>query len=92
MLRLNVVRMKKIPSLTFLIFFVIVISSCAEESEYTSNLPKIDGFEVKKIYRLNKKTVMWFYKWVRDINLFQKNMRRISVIKRKEKKSITLKI
>ena len=45
--------MKKIPSLTFLIFFVIVISSCAEESEYTSNLPEIDGFEVKNIYRLN---------------------------------------
>ena len=54
MLRLNVVRMKKIPSLTFLIFFLIVISSCAEESEYTSNLPKIDGVEVKNIYRLNR--------------------------------------
>ena len=46
--------MKKIPSLNFLAFFVIFIASCAAESEYISNLPKIDGFEVKKIYRLNR--------------------------------------
>ena len=52
--RLNVDRMKKIPSLTFLAFFVIFIASCAAESEYIANLPKIDGFEVKKIYRLNR--------------------------------------
>ena len=45
--------MKKIPSLTFLAFFVIFITSCASESEYIANLPKIEGFEVKKIYRLN---------------------------------------
>ena len=36
------------------LFFVILISSCAAESEYISNLPKIDGFEVKKVYRLNR--------------------------------------
>ena len=52
--RLNVDRMKKIPSLTFLAFFVIFITSCASESEYISSLPKIDGFEVKNIYRLNR--------------------------------------
>ena len=46
--------MKKIPSLTFLAFFVIFIASCAAESKYIADLPKIDGFEVKKIYRLNK--------------------------------------
>ena len=45
---------KKIFSLTFLAFFVIFIASCAAESEYIANLPKIDGFEVKNIYRLNK--------------------------------------
>ena len=45
--------MKKILSLTFLAFFVIFIASCASESEYIANLPKIEGFEVKKIYRLN---------------------------------------
>ena len=50
---LNVDRMKKTAYLTFLAFFVIVITSCAVENEYTANLPKIDGFEVKKIYRLN---------------------------------------
>jgi len=46
--------MKKIPSLTFLVFFVIFIASCAAESEFIANLPKIDGFEVKNIYRLNR--------------------------------------
>jgi len=46
--------MKKTAYLTFLAFFVIVITSCAVENEYTANLPKIDGFEVKKIYRLNR--------------------------------------
>jgi hypothetical protein len=46
--------MKKIPSLTFLAFFVIFITSCAAESDYISNLPKIDGFEVKKIFSLNR--------------------------------------
>ena len=46
--------MKKIPSLTFLAFFVIFIASCAADDEYISKLPKIDGFEVKKVYRLNR--------------------------------------
>ena len=54
MFRLNVDMMKKIPSLNFLAFFVIFIASCAAESEYISNLPKIDGFEVKNIYSLNR--------------------------------------
>jgi len=49
----NVDRMKKIPSLTALAFFVIFIVSCAAESEYIANLPNINGFEVKKFYRLN---------------------------------------
>ena len=35
-------------------FFVIFIVSCAPESENIANLPKISGFEIKKIYRLNK--------------------------------------
>ena len=51
MFRLNVDRMKKIPALTFLAFFVIYIALCAAESEYIANLPKNEGFEVKKIYR-----------------------------------------
>jgi len=46
--------MKKTPSLTFLAFFVIFITSCAVESEHIANLPKINGFVVKKIYRLNR--------------------------------------
>jgi len=46
--------MNKISSLAFLAFFVIFIASCALESEYIANLPKIDGFEVKNIYRLNR--------------------------------------
>ena len=53
-LRLNFDRMRKIPSLTFLAFLVIFIASCAAESENIANLPKIYGFEVKKIYRLNR--------------------------------------
>ena len=52
--RLNFDRMKKIPSITFLTFFAIFFASCAAESEYIANLPKIEGFEVKKIYRLNR--------------------------------------
>ena len=51
---LNVDWMKKINSLTFLAFFVIFITSCAAESEYIANLPKIEGFEVKEIFRLNR--------------------------------------
>ena len=50
--------MKKIPSLTFLAFFVIFIASCAVESENIANLPKIDEFEVKKIYRLNRSVLV----------------------------------
>ena len=46
--------MKKETSLNFLAFFVIFFVSCAAESEYILNLPKINGFEVKKIYRLNR--------------------------------------
>ena len=47
--------MKKLPFLTFLTFYVIFFTSCAEESEYIANLPKIDGYEVKNINRLNTK-------------------------------------
>ena len=54
MFRLDVDRMKKTPYLNFLTIFVIFIASCAAESEYIANLPKIDGFEVKNINRLNK--------------------------------------
>ena len=51
---LNVDRVKKIPFLIFLAFFVIFIASCAAESEYIASLPKIDGFQVKRIYKLNR--------------------------------------
>ena len=44
---------KKLPFLALLTFYVIIFTSCAEESKYIANLPKIDGFEVKNIYRLN---------------------------------------
>ena len=47
--------MKKYYSITFLAIFIIFIASCAVESEYMASLPKIDGFEVNKIYRLNTK-------------------------------------
>ena len=46
--------MKKIHSLIFLAFFVIFFASCAAESDNIANLPKIVGFEVKNIYRLNR--------------------------------------
>ena len=45
--------MKKLPFLALLSFYVIFFTSCTEESKYISNLPKIDGYEVKNIYRLN---------------------------------------
>ena len=45
--------MKNSPFLAFLTFYVIFFISCAEESEYIANLPKIDGFEVKNVYRIN---------------------------------------
>ena len=35
-------------------FLVIYFASCAADTEYIANLPKLDGFEVKKIYRLNE--------------------------------------
>ena len=43
----------KLPFLALLTFYVIFFTSCAEENKYIANLPKIDGFEVQKIYRLN---------------------------------------
>ena len=46
--------MKKISSLGLLTLFVICIVSCAAEREYITNLPKIDGFELKKMFKLNK--------------------------------------
>ena len=58
MFRLNVDRMKKIHSLNFLAFFVIFIVSCAAESENIANLPKIDGFELKRLYRLNRSVLV----------------------------------
>ena len=58
MFRLNVDRMKKISSLTFLAFFAIFFLSCAAESENIANLPKIDGFELKRLYRLNRSVLV----------------------------------
>ena len=46
--------MKRLSYLSFLVLFAILLASCAAEREYTANLPTVDGFEVKKIYRLNK--------------------------------------
>ena len=45
--------MKKLHYLKLLLFLAIIITSCAVESEHIVNLPKIEGFEVKNIYRLN---------------------------------------
>ena len=45
--------MKKLNSLIYLVFFVIFVASCAEEGENIAKFPKIDGFEVKKVYILN---------------------------------------
>ena len=45
--------MKMLPFLALLSFYAIFFTSCAEESKYILNLPKIDGYEVKNIYRLN---------------------------------------
>jgi len=50
--------MKKISSLTFLAFFAIFFLSCAAESENIANLPKIDGFELKRLYRLNRSVLV----------------------------------
>jgi len=46
--------MKKISALILLVFFLIFFTSCAAESKFIANLPKIDGFELIKIYRLNR--------------------------------------
>ena len=45
--------MNKLPFLALLTLYVIFFTSCAEESKNKVNLPKIDGFEVQNIYRLN---------------------------------------
>ncbi len=45
--------MKMLPFLALLSFYSIFFTSCAEENKYISNLPNIDGYEVKNIYRLN---------------------------------------
>ena len=50
--------MRIIPSITILVFFVIIIVSCAAESENIANLPKIDGFELKRLYRLNRSVLV----------------------------------
>ena len=43
----------KLIYFNFLMFFVIFITSCGLESESIANLPKIYGYEVKKIYKIN---------------------------------------
>ena len=45
--------MNKLHNLFILAFFLSFATSCAEENEYIANLPTIDGYEVKKVYRLN---------------------------------------
>ena len=49
--------MNKLSSLMLLAFFTIIIASCAADSEYIANLPKIDGFKVEKIYKFNRNLI-----------------------------------
>ena len=50
--------MNKLTFITLLTFFVIIFVSCADESEYTVNPPEIDGFEIKKVYSINRKLLV----------------------------------
>ncbi len=65
--------MKKLPFLTFLTFYVIFFTSCAEESEYIANLPIIDGFEVKNIDRLNTNLLATYSDLSGNILVFKLN-------------------
>ena len=65
--------MKKLPFLTLLSFYVIFFTSCAEESDYIANLPKIDGFEVKNIYRLNTNLLATYRDLSGNILVFKLN-------------------
>ena len=64
---------KKLPFLAFLTFYVIIFTSCAEESEYIANLPKIDGFEVKNIDRLNTNLLATYRDLYGNILVFKLN-------------------
>ena len=64
---------KKFPFLAFLTFYVIFFTSCAEESEYIANLPKIDGFEVKNIDRLNTNLLATYRDLSGNILVFKLN-------------------
>ena len=41
-----------------MVFFAIFIVSCAAETENITKLPKIDGFELKRLYRLNRSVLV----------------------------------
>ena len=45
--------MKKLIAVTLLMFFVIYITSCSLESDEIVKMPKIIGFQVRKIYKIN---------------------------------------
>ena len=47
-------RIKNLVFKTFLFIFVIFFESCADQREYLVNLPVINGFEIKKVYSLNR--------------------------------------
>ena len=63
----------KLPFLALLTFYVIFFTSCAEESEYIANLPKIDGFEVKNIDRLNTNLLATYSDLSGNILVFKLN-------------------
>ena len=65
--------MNKLPFLALLTLYVIFFTSCAEESEYIANLPKIDGFEVKKFYRLNTNLLATYRDLSGNILVFKLN-------------------
>ena len=65
--------MKKFHFLAFLSCCVIFFTSCAEESEYIANMPKIDGFEVKNIDRLNTNLLATYKDLSGNILVFKLN-------------------
>ena len=65
--------MKKLPFLAFLTFYVIFFTSCAEESEYIANLPIIDGYKVKNIYKLNTNLLATYRDLSGNILVFKLN-------------------
>ena len=65
--------MKNIFFIACLALFALFLESCASEREFMAYLPKIGGFEIKKIYRLNSNYLAKYTDYSGNLLVFKFN-------------------